>query len=54
MACWDDWHLKVDQEPNGDCPDCGVPTLDGFACEGCHRAQVVCYTCGYAPCEVDC
>lgn len=51
MTCFDGWDWG---EPDGACPDCGSPTVDGDAATGCHKSQVVCETCGAAPCDGSC
>lgn len=49
--CCDDWDRGT---PNGVCPDCGRPTVDGKAATGCNYSPVVCDTCGAAPCDGSC
>jgi hypothetical protein len=41
-------------EPNGVCPDCGEPTVDGEATTGCDWSPVACETCGARPCDESC
>jgi ribosomal protein S27E len=38
--------IESDEKPNGECPDCGVQTLDGQAVDGCSYSPVECETCG--------
>jgi hypothetical protein len=49
--CCDSWNNGT---PNGECPDCGAPTVDGEAATGCHYSPVSCETCGDAPCDDSC
>lgn len=51
--CSDGWRYGLD-EVNGECPDCGYPTVDGEAFEGCNWSPVLCQTCGDAPCDGSC
>ena len=41
-------------EPNGICPECGEPTVDGESIEICAWSPVECEVCGYAPCDGSC
>jgi len=43
-----------ENEINGNCPECGVPTVDGDAYEQCAYSMVECNLCGYAPCDQSC
>ena len=52
-GCCDPWSSHVD-EVNGECPDCGMPTVDGFAAHGCSYSPCVCETCRYKPCDGSC
>ena len=52
-CCCDGWKFD-DSEVNGVCPDCGEPTVDGEAQEGCNWSPVICKTCGDAPCDGSC
>ena len=49
--CADGWDYG---EPNGECPHCGEPTVDGVAATGCLHSPVTCETCGAAPCDGSC
>lgn len=51
--CADGWYYSNSQV-NGECPDCGIPTVDGEAQSGCHYSSVDCKTCGSAPCDESC
>jgi hypothetical protein len=51
--CCDGWYYD-DEEVDGECPDCGTPTVDGQAQEGCNYSPVACETCGWAPCDQSC
>ncbi len=46
----EDFHTPV----NGECPDCGEPTVDGEAAYGCTYSPKVCETCGARPCDGSC
>lgn len=50
--CCDDWDMT--EAVDGECPDCGCPTVDGEAAQGCHYSPVICKTCGDAPCDGSC
>ena len=52
--CCDGWYLEEGEEADGECPDCGMETLDGSATEGCSWSPVDCQTCGAAPCDQSC
>lgn len=51
--CSDGWDFS-DEDVDGKCPDCGVPTCNGVAQSGCHYSPVLCDTCGDAPCDLSC
>jgi hypothetical protein len=52
MCCANtDYKLK---DINGECPDCGEPTVDGNAYDRCDYSPEVCKTCGWAPCDESC
>lgn len=53
MACWDGWS-EPESAVNGECPDCGMPTVDGGAQYGCHYSPQACDTCGSRPCDHSC
>lgn len=53
MSCCDGWKYR-DDEVNGICPECGGPTVDGEAQEGCNWSLVECEECGDAPCDGSC
>lgn len=53
MSCCDGWKYE-DDEVNGICPDCGEPTVDGEAQEGCFWSPVDCETCGSRTCDGSC
>lgn len=40
--------------PDGECPDCGNPTVEGEATGGCVYSPVTCETCGATPCDDSC
>ncbi|MCK9279169.1 MAG: hypothetical protein M0P71_00880 [Melioribacteraceae bacterium] len=41
-------------EPNGECPECGEPTVDGKAASGCECSPETCPTCHATPCDESC
>lgn len=43
-----------EDEINGECPDCGYPTVNGYAFEKCDYSSIDCETCGRAMCEDAC
>lgn len=49
--CADGWDSG---KPDGVCPDCGEPTVDGEAAYGCYYSPIICETCGNAPCDESC
>lgn len=51
--CADGWEYD-DDKINGECPDCGAPTVDGHAQYGCNYSPITCKTCGSAPCDQSC
>lgn len=51
--CCEGWYTP-EVEINAECPDCGEPTVDGEAPNGCHYSPVVCETCGSRPCDGSC
>ena len=52
-GCCDGWSSNS-TDVNGECPECGMPTVDGMAAYGCSWSPVVCKTCGYKPCDGSC
>lgn len=44
----------VESQINGECPDCGEPTVDGDAYENCWYSPTDCETCGNSPCDDSC
>lgn len=53
MACCHGWWFE-EEEIDGECPDCGTPTTEGVAQQGCYDSPVECETCGSAPCDLSC
>jgi hypothetical protein len=39
---------------DGECPECGNPTVDGEAFDVCGYSPIICDTCGCAPCDQSC
>lgn len=39
---------------DGECPDCGEPTVDGEAFEICSYSPCECNTCDHRPCDDSC
>jgi hypothetical protein len=52
-GCSDGWSSHKD-EVNGECPDCGYPTVNGDAASGCNWSPIACNTCGHRPCDLSC
>lgn len=53
MSCFEPTGYLVDQI-DGECPECGCPTVDGCAYEACGYSPTICETCGSAPCDLSC
>lgn len=51
--CSEGWYHS-DSEVNGECPDCGQPTVNGESQYGCYYSEVECETCGSRPCNGSC
>ncbi len=51
--CCDGWHTP-EEEVDGECPDCGEPTANGLAADGCNYSPTTCETCGASPCDGSC
>lgn len=54
MTCCDGIEWEKDDKPDGVCPACGEPTLEGQAWEVCNYSPIECHTCGDAPCDGSC
>lgn len=52
-GCADGWSSYADTV-NGECPDCGTPTVDGEAAYGCNHSPEKCDTCGRRVCDDYC
>ena len=52
MCCENTSYQKEDI--NGECPDCGEPTVDGNAYDCCAYSPTMCKTCGWSPCDESC
>ena len=52
-CCSDGW-TSFEDEVNGECPDCGTPTVNGGAAYGCCWSQISCETCGHTECDGSC
>lgn len=52
--CCDGWYPGPGEEIDGECPDCGGPTVEGGSAYGCNWSPVECDTCGWAPCDGSC
>lgn len=51
--CSDGWSYP-DSAVDGECPECGMDTVNGEAQEGCYWSPLVCGECGYSPCDYSC
>ena len=51
--CSEGWYHE-DSEVDGECKDCGSPTVEGEAQSGCDWSPELCSTCGDAPCDESC
>jgi len=54
MGCYAAPEWDKEDEPNGECPECGELTIDGVAIDQCSYSPILCDTCGYAPCDGSC
>lgn len=52
-GCCDGWSSE-DDEVNGECPECGMPTVDGDAACGCNWSSISCDVCGHRACDGAC
>jgi uncharacterized protein (DUF983 family) len=52
MCCSPSGYLM--DEINGECPNCGEPTVDGDAYENCTYSRRECDVCGWSPCDDSC
>jgi hypothetical protein len=52
MCCSNTGYTK--DEINGECQDCGEPTVDGSAFDCCDYSPEMCKTCGWSPCDESC
>ena len=52
-GCCDSW-VSYESKVNGECPECGTPTVDGHAAYGCNWSPVSCECCGRAFCDDYC
>jgi len=43
-----------EKEIDGNCPDCGMETVNSDAYEQCWYSNTECDLCGWAPCDVSC
>jgi hypothetical protein len=53
-ACKFDLTNSGEYPIDGECPECGQPTVDGVAAVGCEYGSVECETCGWRPCNQSC
>lgn len=44
----------TEQDINGECAECGQPTVDGNAFDRCSYSPKLCQTCGWSPCDESC
>lgn len=51
LMCCESWDYG---KPDGECPICGTPTVDGEAATGCVYSPVECELCGARPCDGSC
>lgn len=47
-------NIGAEGEPNGECPNCGEPTVDGESTEICSYSPLCCSTCGHRYCDGSC
>jgi hypothetical protein len=53
MSCCADVGYEK-EEINGECPECGEPTVDGNAYEQCSYSPETCEICNCKPCDLSC
>ena len=51
--CADGWSSD-EAEVDGECPECGMPTVGGEAAYGCDWSEITCEVCHHAPCDGSC
>lgn len=51
--CCEGWYAE-EEDIDGECPDCGEPTVGDEAAYGCPYSPVSCETCGARPCDGSC
>ncbi len=51
--CCDGWNYGR-ENINGECPECGMETVDGVAWCGCAWSECICDLCGDSPCDGSC
>ena len=51
--CCDNTGYK-EKEIDGECSNCGEPTVGGDAYDQCYYSPVECETCNFAPCDGSC
>lgn len=54
MSCFGSAPEDELPKADGECPDCGEPTSEGQAIDGCSYSPVICKTCGHSPCDQSC
>jgi len=52
--CCDPVEYSKDEIVDGECPECGEPTIDGDAEEICNYSRTECEVCGWSPCDGSC
>ena len=52
MCCEPSGYTKA--EIDGECKECGEPTVDGEAYESCDYSPAECGVCGWSPCDGSC
>jgi len=51
--CSEGW-CEPNADIDGECEDCGIPTVEGDAAYGCSWSPVDCETCGSQSCNESC
>lgn len=52
MCCESNGYTR--EQIDGECPECGEPTVDGDAFESCGYSPLQCKTCNSRPCDGSC
>jgi len=54
MCCEPVTRIEDKSQIDGECPECGSPTVEGLAAYGCYYSPIACDTCKWQPCDGSC